>query len=140
MLKEIKTIWKSYRYRFTPWQAVNFDRHAVSLREQHQVDNLESLRDDGDLLNDLSRLLSGFRPPEYVWMYRNCPERRREFMLSHAINTDVLFREWGFQLTLRPSRISGAGQGVFVVRGKIKRGQIVALYPGTVYLPYQPIL
>jgi hypothetical protein len=140
MLKEVKALWKSYRFRFTPWQAIHFDRHAVSLRDQHQVENLGSLRDDRDLLNDLSRLLSGFRTPEYVWMYRNCPERRQEFKLCHAYNTDVLFREWGFQLTLRPSLIPEAGQGVFVERGRIKRGQIVALYPGTVYLPYQPIL
>ena len=34
----------------------------------------------------------------------------------------------------------GAGKGVFLKQGRILRGQVVALYPGTIYMPYQPIL
>jgi hypothetical protein len=138
MLNQFKKFWKAYRFRFTPWQALNFNRHAVSVKEQHRVESLD-IQDD-KLLLQLQSLFDEFRPPEYVWMFRDCVERRREFLLSHDVNKDVLFRKWGFELSVRPSCISGAGKGVFVERGSIRRGQIVALYPGTVYLPFQPIL
>ena len=36
--------------------------------------------------------------------------------------------------------MAGAGRGVLVVGGAVPRGALVALYPGTVYQPYQPIL
>ena len=138
MLKEIKNLWKVYRFRFTPWQALNFNRHAVSVKDQYRVECLD-IQDD-KLLAELQCLFQDFRPTNYFWMFRDCVERRREFLLSHDENKDVLFRKWGFELSMKPSGISGAGKGVFVERGSIRKGQIVALYPGTVYLPFQPIL
>ena len=138
MLKEVKNLWKQYRYRFTPWQALNFDRHAVPLTDQHHDTHLDI--QDGKLLNDLELLFSKFRAPEYAWMFRDSPKRREEFQLCNASNKDILHSQWGFELTLEPSGIPGAGKGVFVKRGSIQKGQIVALYPGTVYLSHQPIL
>ncbi|CAG0893758.1 unnamed protein product [Cyprideis torosa] len=53
---------------------------------------------------------------------------------------DVIFLKiHGFSLCLKPSSI-GAGTGVFVDRGSIPAANYpVALYPGTVYLPGDPI-
>ena len=36
----------------------------------------------------------------------------------------------GFTTVVGPSKLPGAGQGVIVERGKVKEGQLVALYPG----------
>jgi len=44
------------------------------------------------------------------------------------------------KLAISQSKITEAGQGVFLKRGKIRQGQLVALYPGTVFSSSQPIL
>lgn len=46
----------------------------------------------------------------------------------------------GYQVEKRPSLLSGGGQGLFVTSGVVPRGSLVALYPGTVYWPFEPIL
>lgn len=136
MLRELRSFWKSYRFRFTPWQAFNFNRLAVPMEKQ--VQSLEIC--DELLVQELQRLLRHFRSPDYVWMFRHSAERQREFQLCSDENRGAIFREWGFELGLRASGIKNAGLGVFVVRGSVTKGQIVALYPGTVYRPSQPIL
>ncbi|KAL1933076.1 hypothetical protein VTP01DRAFT_8754 [Rhizomucor pusillus] len=45
----------------------------------------------------------------------------------------------GFSLRKGPSSIEHAGHGVFL-NGRCKPGQVVSFYPGTVYLPSEPIL
>ncbi|ESO06991.1 hypothetical protein HELRODRAFT_77053, partial [Helobdella robusta] len=45
----------------------------------------------------------------------------------------------GFRLCRSESRIEGGGVGVFVSSGKINSGSIVALYPGLIYNPGEPI-
>ncbi len=138
MLKKFLSLWKVYRYRFTPWQVLNFDQHAVSLTDQHQSNRLEI--QDENLLTALKMLFSEFRAPEYAWMFRESPKRRQEFQLCNETNKNILHGQWGFELSLKPSGIPGAGTGVFVQKGCIQKGQVVALYPGTVYLSHQPIL
>ncbi|KAL0074599.1 hypothetical protein J3Q64DRAFT_1777501 [Phycomyces blakesleeanus] len=45
----------------------------------------------------------------------------------------------GFSVHKQPSVIANAGLGVFL-KGRCKTGDIVCLYPGTVYLPFEPLL
>ncbi|KAK2725293.1 hypothetical protein QYM36_001670 [Artemia franciscana] len=45
----------------------------------------------------------------------------------------------GFNLTRESSQVPGGGLGVFLSAGKAERGSLVALYPGTVYYPTDPI-
>jgi len=47
------------------------------------------------------------------------------------------FENFGFELEIKPSNI--AGRGVFLKRGRIKQHKLVALYPGTVYYPGEPV-
>lgn len=54
----------------------------------------------------------------------------REFLLS----------EWGYYIDRHHSNIPGAGKGVFVTDGVVRRGQVVALYPGTLYYPGERLL
>lgn len=136
MFKELKSFWKNYRYRFTPWQALNFNRHAVPIENQVQC----LVINDDTLTQELRLLLKDFRPPNYICVFRDSAERREEFHICNSINTNVIRQNWGYELCLKRSGITGAGQGVFVQSGSISKGQIVALYSGTIYLPSQPIL
>ena len=52
-------------------------------------------------------------------------------------NCRDFFTEFGFELEIKPSEI--AGNGVFLKRGRVKRHKLVALYPGTVYYPGEPV-
>ena len=63
-------------------------------------------------------------------LFEECGRKNRENLLEY----------FGFELEIKSSAMPGAGKGVFLKRGKILRGQVVALYPGTIYMPYQPIL
>ncbi|KAI9009383.1 hypothetical protein CLU79DRAFT_774893 [Phycomyces nitens] len=45
----------------------------------------------------------------------------------------------GFSVQKQQSSIANAGLGVFM-KGECKAGDIVCLYPGTVYLPFEPLL
>ena len=51
--------------------------------------------------------------------------------------TQSFLGEFGFQLEIRPSQI--AGNGVFLAKGSIPQNTLVALYPGTVYKPWEPV-
>ncbi|KAL8203863.1 UNVERIFIED_CONTAM: SET domain-containing protein 9 [Gekko kuhli] len=52
---------------------------------------------------------------------------------------DVLFNTLGFSIARRHSSLVSAGTGVFVTRGFVPKGTLVAMYPGTVYENYEPI-
>ena len=43
---------------------------------------------------------------------------------------DVMRGVAGFSTAITPSKLPGAGQGVIVESGKVREGQLVALYPG----------
>ncbi|KAG2225756.1 hypothetical protein INT45_011424 [Circinella minor] len=49
-----------------------------------------------------------------------------------------LMHQAGFSVQKCVSSIQGAGTGVFL-SGQCQAGQIVCLYPGTVYLPFEPL-
>jgi hypothetical protein len=58
----------------------------------------------------------------------------------HLLACDVTYDVAKFSLSIGPSKLTDGGNGVFVSKGSIKDGQLVALYPGTIYLPFEPIL
>ena len=53
---------------------------------------------------------------------------------------ETLLSEWGYSIGRHHSNIPGAGRGVFVTDGVVRSGQIVALYPGTLYHPGERLL
>ena len=46
------------------------------------------------------------------------------------VTNDVILGHLGFSLDRRASLIPGAGDGVFIERGHVKKGSLVAMYPG----------
>ncbi|XP_033636493.1 SET domain-containing protein 9-like [Asterias rubens] len=53
---------------------------------------------------------------------------------------DVMRRSLGFTVERQPSSIAGGGTGVFVTSGTVAAESVIALYPGTVYKSWEPIL
>lgn len=49
---------------------------------------------------------------------------------KYKTNLDLMEEEFGFAIERRPSLVKGGGTGVVVTRGSVKRGEVVAMYPG----------
>ncbi|XP_076800428.1 SET domain-containing protein 9-like [Clavelina lepadiformis] len=105
--------WSSYKYRFLPWIAfgINPGKHISIVKDE--------IIEREEVLGQLTSIFSYFKHVE-----------------SSKQNSNAILEEVaGFQITCRQSEIPGAGNGVFVSSGSVKKGQVVAIYPGTVYLP-----
>ena len=133
-MKQIKKLWKNYKYRFTPWLALNLAQKA-KLPSDNQNVAMKQIE------KDLYFLLESFKSPPYTCLFRgNTSERRQIFKSCHDQNQEILQNSWNFQLDIKSSNIKDGGRGVFVKKGKIKKGQTTTLYPGLVYKPYHPVL
>eukprot|EP00095_Tigriopus_kingsejongensis_P007837 maker-scaffold1517_size37798-snap-gene-0.10 protein:Tk07837 transcript:maker-scaffold1517_size37798-snap-gene-0.10-mRNA-1 annotation:"predicted protein" len=136
MLKVWKSRWKSYKYRFLPWLALNLRQHI-----QKPTVNGDVLESNDTYYQNLLTLLMAFERPKVELAFRDTAQRKGHFDSLHEVNNEILRSHWGFQLAVRTSlnpRVQG--KGVFVAKGSIRKGQMVALYPGTIYEPFQPIL
>ncbi|KAI9287218.1 hypothetical protein BC943DRAFT_206803 [Umbelopsis sp. AD052] len=58
---------------------------------------------------------------------------------DHQNRSEAIFEKFGFRLSVKPSTMPGAGNGVYL-NGMREKGQIVSVYPGTMYLPSEPLL
>ncbi|XP_037087823.1 SET domain-containing protein 9-like, partial [Pollicipes pollicipes] len=67
-----------------------------------------------------------------------CP--LHDYQKQHEKANQLLLTRLGFQLRRQPSRAPGAGEGVVVARGVVPAGAVCCWYPGTVYLPGDPLL
>ena len=119
VLKSILKKWNSYKYRFVPWIAIKMGNQNVAIEHQEILSDEEVERQLFKLFQSLD-FYSNF----------NC---KNETVTN-------LTKDVGFTIETRQSCLEGAGTGVFVASGKVLPGQIVALYPGTVYFPEDPKL
>ena len=131
--------WSEYKYRFVPWIAINMRKQLVRKRGSESEKFLRSFE---EYMASLDSLLRQFhRSDSNPWvLYKDTESRTDLFSLLHAKNKSVLEKEWGFGVSVSPSLLPNAGNGVILSRGRARRGQMMALYPGTLYLPHQPIL
>jgi len=104
--------WRSFRYRFVPWLLSQFPSRAVKVQ----------LANESMLSNEQCHC-------QIISILRQLSDSGVHSMPKKA-----------FSLEMRSSSITGAGQGLFVRNGKVPSHSIVALYPGTVYAPGDPIL
>uniref|UniRef100_H2ZDB2 SET domain-containing protein n=1 Tax=Ciona savignyi TaxID=51511 RepID=H2ZDB2_CIOSA len=114
----IKTLiqrWNIYKYRFLPWVAVNLSRGDIIPIAQ------DKLISDDDILQQLIVTFTALKE-----RYNRSPIDKAEVVVNNVL---------GFQIGQKSSSIKEAGSGVFVTKGNVNTGQVVALYPGTVYLP-----
>lgn len=148
-LQRLWSKWKSYRHRFVPWVVLNLSKNEKTLRQvtERSKDKLVPdeevsqsllklfrvlLRSHGANLRELRAAQTHFLPQvtseeEQHGGYPVCPQ-------------DAMLQSLGFCIDRKASTLTSAGTGVFVTRGFVPKGTTVAMYPGTVYQPYEPIL
>ncbi|KAL9951881.1 hypothetical protein ACROYT_G044621 [Oculina patagonica] len=116
--------WRSYRYRFVPWIALNLRNRTV--REVRSSDQDKTVP-DSKVLQSLLTVLHA--------LHNNDTPSPRNNQCS-----GVMYHALGYEIKRLDSSIPGAGKGVFVTNGKVPARSLVAFYPGTIYWPYEPIL
>ena len=88
--------WKNYKYRFTPWLALNLPKRLAKKEAIATKGDNVNVQTPGPvnrttLLKDLSSLLRQFRQPPYTCLFRgDTPQRRQEFRYCHDKNVDIL--------------------------------------------------
>ncbi|KAM4555997.1 SET domain-containing protein 9 [Fundulus diaphanus] len=139
-LRRFQEKWRSYRHRFVPWVVFNLSKNEKTLRQVTDRSEDKVIPDEQvsqtllRLFRALLRSRGGLLPGVHTNFLSQLPRRQDE------IERDVLFQSLGFCVERRPSSLPFAGTGVFVTRGFVPEGATVAMYPGTVYQPYEPIL
>ncbi|XP_012696238.2 LOW QUALITY PROTEIN: SET domain-containing protein 9 [Clupea harengus] len=143
-LKTLEVKWKSYRHRFVPWIAVNLQRNERTLR-QVTARSEDKTVPDVEVFASLVKLFTA--------LMKNDPIKQEVLSLIHTsvqsiypqnsskTQTDpvrVMLDTLGFCIERGPSSL--AGTGVFVTEGSVPKGVTVAMYPGTIYQTYEPIL
>ncbi|XP_002731242.1 SET domain-containing protein 9-like [Saccoglossus kowalevskii] len=119
LIKNLSARWKSYRYRFVPWIALNFKNRTIRGVPKGSEDKVISDKQVEDTLKTLFTKINGVSSkPEIVL----------------GVMRDVL----GFTVEKAKSQVGGTG--VYVTNGAVPKGTVLAMYPGTVYFTYEPIL
>ncbi|XP_052274775.1 SET domain-containing protein 9-like isoform X1 [Dreissena polymorpha] len=125
MFKYVLKRWKLYKYRFVPWIAANITENSPRL-----VPNV--LEDK--IIPDISveqTLLSLFTKFEYT--------SDLSLVDQHRKNSNILLNEVGFSIGRQASTLKDGGRGVFVTQGLVPEQTLVAIYPGLVYQPWEPV-
>ncbi|ORZ21362.1 hypothetical protein BCR42DRAFT_407385 [Absidia repens] len=122
---------KNYLRRFYPYQALRLAiqsiRTAGSLKKVTPLPTLACRQKQAAVLHDA-------RSIEHLL------QRIHDSSLtSHPDRLSLIQNKLGFMVYKKPSFLQNAGTGVFL-KGSCKSGQVVCLYPGTVYLPSEPLL
>ncbi|XP_061696038.1 SET domain-containing protein 9 [Syngnathoides biaculeatus] len=137
VLERFRLTWKSYRHRFLPWIVLNISKNEKTLRqvkgrrEDKLVPDEEVSRSLLHLFRVLDRANGGVELGHFHGQVESAKGR---------CGRDAMFQSLGFCIDRKPSTLPSAGTGVFVTRGSVPRGATVAMYPGTIYQPYEPIL
>ncbi|XP_029432718.1 SET domain-containing protein 9 isoform X2 [Rhinatrema bivittatum] len=152
-LRVLLTRWRSYRYRFVPWIALNLARKRRTTRHVAE-DSKDKIISDPAVLGILLKIfqaliISNFRD-DLVLLPEAIRSKYKELCTIHRTAGNglkqspctpgrILFDTLGFSINRGPSSLISAGMGVFVSKGSVPKGAVVAMYPGTVYQKYEPI-
>ncbi|XP_056592973.1 SET domain-containing protein 9 [Triplophysa dalaica] len=145
LFKAFVVRWKSYRHRFVPWIALNLQKNQRTLRRVKGRSQDKLIQDE-----QVFASLVGF----FIDLLRNDLQSQRELLRllparSRVYSSDeheecrdsraVMMKTSGFSVERKRSSLQGAGTGVFVTGGHVRKGNIVAMYPGTIYQADEPI-
>ncbi|XP_013979086.1 SET domain-containing protein 9 isoform X5 [Salmo salar] len=156
VMTRIQDKWKSYRHRFVPWIALNLRKNERTIRQvtERSKDRLASdevvletllhlfralLRNDVAHQEEVLRLLPASTQTRYLSPETTEGPDIGEPKGEHG-PIETMFLTVGFCIERKPSSLPFAGTGVFVTRGFVPKGATVAMYPGTIYQAYEPIL
>ncbi|XP_061549782.1 SET domain-containing protein 9 [Phycodurus eques] len=137
VLERFRLTWKSYRHRFLPWIVLNISKNEKTLRQVKGrcEDKLVPDEEVSRSLVQLFRVLHRANRRVELGNFHSQVESDNE-----RCGHDAMFQSLGFCIKRKPSTLPSAGTGVFVTRGLVLKGATVAMYPGTIYQPYEPIL
>nr|CAB3265997.1 SET domain-containing protein 9-like [Phallusia mammillata] len=110
--------WNSYKKRLLPWILAKYKQNTGN------VSLITNSVDDQSVLKQLESLFCALHNA------KKC---------GNADIEQVMESSMGFKLSRQRSNIVDAGLGVFVSSGCITKGNIAAIYPGTVYTPSNAI-
>lgn len=139
--------WKSYRHRFVPWIALNLSKNEKTLRQVTERSKDKLIPDEEvsrALLQLFGVLFDSHRAKDHDTRRAQNNFKRLTGQEDHCrgdliCGHDAMFKTLGFCIDRKPSSLASAGTGVFVTKGFVPKGAIVAMYPGTVYRAYEPI-
>nr|XP_033786969.1 SET domain-containing protein 9 isoform X3 [Geotrypetes seraphini] len=152
-LRALLIRWRSYRYRFVPWIALNLAQKRRTTRHVSK-DSQDKIISDTVVWDTLMKffqalIINHFRddfvlPPEairakYEALYTSHQTAGNGPKQSIFVPGEILFATLGFSINRRTSSLISAGIGVFVSKGSVPKGAVVAMYPGTVYQKHEPI-
>ncbi|KAJ3605252.1 hypothetical protein NHX12_027302 [Muraenolepis orangiensis] len=142
-LNRIQTKWRNYRHRFVPWIALNLRSNERSLRHVTKSAQDKPIRDEV-VSEALLRLFRALLTRDKAVSLKATPQRpdQPQSLPGRPAVTEgheVIFGSLGFSVDRMPSSVPLAGVGVFVTGGFVPKGAVVAMYPGTVYQPHQPV-
>ncbi|KAK7945822.1 hypothetical protein WMY93_001550 [Mugilogobius chulae] len=140
VLSRVQSKWKSYRHRFVPWIVLNLSKNEKTLRKVSGRSH-DKLVPDDEVTNNLLRLfwfLHGRKSCQTSSVLSS--NDHEECRTGEACVHDAMLRSLGFCIHRMPSTLPFAGTGVFVTRGVVPKGATIAMYPGTIYQAYEPIL
>ncbi|XP_043544999.1 SET domain-containing protein 9 [Chiloscyllium plagiosum] len=161
MLQKLVSRWNRYKYRLVPWIALNLWKNQRTVRLVAE-DSLDKVISDQVVeasllklfhalfLSDLSNqaeflnLLPGNIQSKYNEMFTHFQSTKQIEKKSKGSEMDLnpnetIFKTFGFIINRATSSLFFAGRGVFVTTGRVPKGAIVCMYPGTIYQQYEPI-
>ncbi|KAM3603807.1 uncharacterized protein V6R79_002404 [Siganus canaliculatus] len=149
VLNRLCNKWKSYRHRFVPWVALNLSKNEKTLRQVTERSKDKLLPDEAvsQVLLKLFRVLlrshwaahEELRAAQTHFLRRVASEEDQ--CGGNAVCADdAMLQSLGFCIHRKPSSLPSAGTGVFVTKGFVPKGVAVAMYPGTIYQAFEPIL
>ncbi len=148
-LKRFKNKWRSYRHRFVPWVVLNLSKNEKTLRQVTERSK-DKLVPDEEVSQNLVKLFGVLLRSHWA-KHGELQAAQTHFLRRVTIEedqcdripvcgNDAMLQTLGFCIDRKPSTLSFAGTGVFVTKGFVPKGATVAMYPGTVYQAYEPIL
>ncbi|KAF3699104.1 SET domain-containing protein 9 [Channa argus] len=141
--------WKLYRHRFVPWVVLNLYKNEKTLRQvtERSKDKLVSDEKVSQSLLKLFRVLlrshggnHGEFPVIQTQIVKQIGKEEEECKDNPVRGHDAMLQALGFCIDRKPSTLPFAGTGVFVTKGFVQKGATVAMYPGTIYQVYEPVL
>ncbi|XP_040911379.1 SET domain-containing protein 9 [Toxotes jaculatrix] len=152
VLKRFLDKWKSYRHRFVPWVVLNLSRNEKTLRQVTERSKDKLILDEEVSLSLLKLFKVLLRShganhgelqaaaTHFLRQVTSEEESVEEYGGNTLSGHDAMLKSLGFCIARQPSTLPFAGTGVFVTKGFVPIGTTVAMYPGTVYQAYEPIL
>lgn len=133
-----------------PWIVLNLSKNEKTLRQvaERSKDKLVPDEEVSERLLKLFEVLlrshwarhGELQAAQTHFLSRRVTSEKKHDGGNSVCEDNAMLQTLGFCIDRKPSTLPFAGTGVFVTKGFVPKGATVAMYPGTVYQAYEPIL